>query len=139
MQDSPSKEAKTEQQKLDITGDRAIFPVSQVGPPQKEYEVYCLRWLVLSAYTLSLFLSSGSYGTFIPFSDYFQRIYGISHLSIVMTAMIIQILYLPCSFLFANPFIKATNTKYAVSTMLNFVDACRESWYDTLYVGQSTH
>lgn len=114
--DTPNqKDDRVFPSKVDITND----PGSSLSTPTKvtptQTGIYCYRWWVLSAYTLAMFVNSASYGTFIPFSTYFQKIYGISNLSIVMTAMIFQILYLPSSFFLANPFVNSLGTKYAVT------------------------
>jgi len=83
-------------------------------PTQEKYIIYWYRWIAISAYVIAILATGGIYAVFLPFSMYFQKIYGISHLVIVLTAYLFNTVYPITNFALANPIINKCGTKIAV-------------------------
>lgn len=81
---------------------------------QEKYIIYGYRWVTISAYVVVILASGAIYAVFLPFSVYFQKIYGVTHLVIVLTAYIFNTVYPITNFAFANPIINKFGTKVAV-------------------------
>jgi len=80
----------------------------------KSYKVTKYRYVIIVVYVLILFSSGGVYSIFIPFSGFLTRIYGISHVFIVLSGFTFNALYPISSFLIASDFIKRYGLKISV-------------------------
>jgi len=78
------------------------------------YKVYCYRWVVLIVYFFIMFSSGATYQVFIPFSVYMQKVYGITHVVVILTSFTFNGIYPISNFLIANQVIVYKGTKFAV-------------------------
>jgi len=72
------------------------------------------RWVTLVSYFIILFLGGAVFSLFIPFSTFLEKLYGIQHTLVVLTAFSFNALYPVANFSYCNKFMKKFGTKISV-------------------------